>query len=125
LDAAVEFIVDLSIAGLANDHPALEKAREDFAEDASDATDVDLVAREDGGARGGKGFLQEYALIPTGPSAAWAIVQLVKLWLNRDRSRTVRITIKRPGQEPMTIEATGDGLADTSLEQVVHSALKR
>jgi hypothetical protein len=121
--STVDVTVQLKIAGLSDDHSAFQAATREFASDARQMRDVTLKER-DVGSPGGKGFLQEFALIPSGPSAAWAVVQLVKLWIGRDRRRSIQVTIKRPGKEPIVVEASGDSLSQQTLDKAIHDALQ-
>lgn len=119
-----DVVVRLKVAELKSNHPALEAATQEFVSDARKTRHVNVVER-DVDSPGGKGFLQEFALIPSGPSAAWAVVTLVKLWLGRDRRRSVQITIKNPGQDPVIVEATGDSISLQTFEKVIYETLGR
>jgi hypothetical protein len=121
---AVDFSVQLEVAGLDPDHPAFEAAMNEFMADARDATEFEVsehnaVSHENKG-----GVLQELVLTASaGPSSAVAVVQLVKLWLRRDRHRSIEVTIQQEGKEPVTVEANGDNLSLDAFEKVVNKSL--
>jgi hypothetical protein len=121
---AVDFLVQLEVAGLDPDHPAFEAAMDEFTADARDATEL-KVSERNAVSHGNKGgVLQELVLTASaGPSSAVAVVQLVKLWLRRDRHRSIHVTIRQEGKKPVTVEASGDNLSLDAFEKVVNKSL--
>lgn len=122
----VDFLVQLRVAGLDHDHPAFEAAMEEFSADARDAVEL-KVAERNAVSHGSKGgVLQELVLTASAaPSSAVAVVQLVKLWLRRDRHRSINVTIRQEGKKPVTVEASGDMLSLDSFEKIVNKALEK
>lgn len=85
-----------------------------------------LTAREEAAAPSSpsaKGGITELVLGPSTASAAWAVVKLARLWLERDRRRTISITVRQPGREPVEIEGSGENLSLDVLARTVELAL--
>jgi hypothetical protein len=54
-----------------------------------------------------------------------AIVQLFRLWLERDKRRSVEVTINRPGAaEPTVIQVTGEQVSLDVLTAALHAAVE-
>jgi hypothetical protein len=111
--------------GLSRGHPAANQAAEEFYADIRTLSGVAIKERDEAGPPqpGDKGVLQQVLLSPESASAAWAVVKVVKLWLSRDRRRTLTVKVNRPGREPLTIEASGDSISMQALEGAVHVAV--
>jgi Effector Associated Constant Component 1 len=123
ISMTIDFLVQL-VPGLDQDHPAFEAAMEEFTRDARDAVEFKVAERSaiSHGSKGG--VLQELVLTASAtPSSAVAMVQLVKLWLKRDRHRSIQVTIRQEGKEPVTVEASGDTLSLDSFEKIVTKTL--
>jgi hypothetical protein len=119
----VELRVVPSVEGLDKGHPALEAAVDEFYDDLRELSGVKIQERDAETAQSGsKGALQHLVLDPDGPAAAWATVKMAKLWLSRDRQRSLSVTIDGPGQEPRTITASGDIVSTEALERAIRDA---
>jgi hypothetical protein len=120
----VDLFIQLEVGGLDPDHPAHEVAMDEFMADAREAAELE-VSERNAASHGSKGgVLQELVLtVSAAPSSAVAVVQLVKLWLRRDRHRSIHVTIRQEGEEPVTVEATGDSLSLDAFEKIVNKAL--
>ncbi|MGW4222587.1 effector-associated constant component EACC1 [Streptomyces bauhiniae] len=118
---SVKIGIRTEVVGLAADHPVTQEALDEFA---SDAREVPGLSVEEGGtpASGAKGGVSELILAPGAPSAAWAVVALVKLWLRRDRSRSMTITIRREGDDPLTVTVSGEQISTQALETGITKA---
>ena len=79
------------------------------------------VTEEDAPSTGHKGGLTDLVIALGGPSLVAGVVTTLRLWLSRDRRRTLTIRAARPGEEPVWIEIAGDNLA----ERTVHEAVQR
>jgi Effector Associated Constant Component 1 len=124
ISVTIDFLVQLRVADLDHDHPAFEAAMEEFTTDARDAVEFKVTERSavSHGSKGG--VLQELVLTASAtPSSAVAVVQLVKLWLKRDRHRSIQVTIRQAGKESMIVEASGDTLSLDSFEKIVNKTL--
>jgi hypothetical protein len=116
--------------GIKADHPAHEQSIEELLSELHGLPGVAITKRDrthHGSA--GKGVLQEIFLIPGGTTAALGAVKIIKvkiikLWLSRDRRRSIDITISRADSEPLTIHASGDNLSLEALEGTFRQALK-
>jgi len=112
------------VKGLAKGHPARSDATDELVRDLQEIPGIGLqessAITEPGS---GKGGLQDLVLAPGTASAAWAVVKIIKLWLARDRRRTINISITRPGEQAMVVEASGENLSHQTLESVMREAL--
>jgi hypothetical protein len=87
--------------------------------------EVGGVARERRPVDGGKGFDLASIVLSLGSAGAFtATVELVKSWLSRDRSRSVRLSWSETG-EVREVELKGSDLDDASFDEIVRSAAQR
>jgi hypothetical protein len=86
--------------------------------------EVGTVSRQRAPAEGSKGALDSIILSLTSAGALTASVELLKSWLARDRSRSVKVTWSADGalQE---LELSGTGVDDAAFEQVVQAVAKQ
>ena len=83
------------------------------------------VERERRPVDGGKGFDLASIVLSLGSAGAYtATVELVKSWLSRDRSRSVRLSWSETG-EVREVELKGSDLDDASFDEIVRSAAQR
>ena len=83
------------------------------------------VERERRPVDGGKGFDLASIVLSLGSAGAFtATVELVKSWLSRDRSRSVRLSWSETG-EVREVELKGSDLDDASFDEIVRSAAQR
>jgi hypothetical protein len=83
------------------------------------------VERERRPVDGGKGFELASIVLSLGSAGAFtATVELVKSWLSRDRSRSVRLSWSETG-EVREVELKGSDLDDASFDEIVRSAAQR
>jgi hypothetical protein len=118
--------VQLGMLGLPGDHPAQLQGTDEFLHDIHDEIGITVKDRAVSPANGtrAKGGLPEILLTPGSASAAWALVRIVKLWLARDRRRTIDITLSGPGEESFTVQASGENLSVDALEGAVRKVLE-
>jgi hypothetical protein len=93
----------------------------------ADELDQELgnVERERRPVDGGKGFDLASIVLSLGSAGAFtATVELVKSWLSRDRSRSVRLSWSETG-EVREVELKGSDLDDASFDEIVRSAAQR
>jgi hypothetical protein len=125
MSTQVQMQVELTIDGLSKDHSARMQAVEEFLSDVDDEPGVVVKQQETTAQESlSKGGIQELILAPGSASALWAIVRITKLWLARDRRRTIDLSISRPGSEPLTVHASGENLSLETLESTVRRALE-
>ncbi|HUC25231.1 MAG TPA: hypothetical protein VMA73_21185 [Streptosporangiaceae bacterium] len=116
--------VDLDLKGLAKDHPAQLHAAEELVNDLQEIPGIRLqVSSAVTELRSSKGVLQDLVLAPGTASGAWVVVNIVKLWLARDRRRTINIRIAQDGGRTMVVEASGESLSHQALESAMREAL--
>lgn len=124
MEQRTELTVRLEVAGIDPDHPLAEQAYEEFTEDAYSVAGLRVEERGTP-VVGQKGVLTELALILAAPRSGSAVVNLLKLWLERDQRRSVEVTVTQPGQEPFTVRASGEkislGVLEGSLKTAVQS----
>jgi hypothetical protein len=125
MSTQVQIQVELGTDGVPKDHPAHMQAAEEFLSDVHD--EPGLVVKQESAATQRslrKGGIQDLVLAPGSAGAAWAVVRITKLWLARDRRRTIDLSISRPGSEPLTVHASGESVSLEALENTVRRALE-
>ncbi|MGV9212778.1 effector-associated constant component EACC1 [Micromonospora sp. RB23] len=70
---------------------------------------------------GRKGQWTELVIALGGPSVVAGAVTAMRMWLSRDRRRSLTLTAWRAGEDPLRIEISGDNVA----ERTVHEAVQR
>jgi len=73
---------------------------------------------------GTKGSLTELAYVVASPSGAAALVAAWRLWLNRDRRRTLKVRMDDESGSSM-LEVTGEAVSLSALQRAIDSALRR
>ncbi|KAB1948565.1 hypothetical protein F8271_02210 [Micromonospora sp. ALFpr18c] len=103
--------------------PADEPLQAATAELVADLREVDglRVTEEDTPAVGQKGQWTDLVIALGGPSVVAGAVTVFRLWLGRDRRRSLTLTAWRAGADPLRIEISGDNVA----ERTVHEAVQR
>ena len=120
----LEMQVELGVDGVAGGHPAYLQAAEEFVHDIREQPGIAVAERAAAAPpSGAKGAVQELILAPGTATLALAAVKIMKLWLSRDRRRTIDININRPGSEPVTLHASGEHISLDVLEETVRRAL--
>lgn len=117
-DARVEF----DLAGLRSDHPAAQVALTELLDDLR--TDPRLKAREEPTTIGaGKGLAVELIVSLGTSGSVAAVVRILKLWLQRDRRRSLRVTMRTPAGETI-VSVEGDQISTATLARALESAAK-
>ncbi|MCX5117240.1 hypothetical protein OG992_08600 [Micromonospora sp. NBC_00362] len=111
------------LPGLSTLTPDDEPLQAASAELVMDLREVDgLRATEEGiPVVGRKGQWTELVIALGGPSVVAGAVTAMRLWLSRDRRRSLTLTASRAGEDPLRIEISGDNVA----ERTVHEAVQR
>lgn len=118
-----EVTVRLGVAGIDPDHPLAQHAYEEFTEDA-DAV-AGLVTEERATPLAGqKGAFTELVLILSTRGAGNGVINLIKLWLERDQKRSVELTVTKPGEEPFTVRGSGEKISLDLLEETLKAAIE-
>jgi hypothetical protein len=120
----VQMRVELGMGGLPKGHLAYIQAAEEFLHDVQNepgiAVEENNADRQSSSTKGG---VQELLLAPGSAGIALAAVRIMKLWLSRDRRRTIDISITRPGSEPLTVHASGESISLETLENAVRRTM--
>lgn len=118
IDASIE----VRLAGIGPEHPAAQTASGELLADL--ARVPRLHAREDvTSVEGDKGGSLE-VLVTLGTSGTIAgLVQVVKLWLNRDRRRSLRVSVRNTA-DGSTIELEGEEISVAALTEALSSTIK-
>ena len=78
---------------------------------------------------GSKGPLTELVISVSASGGAASLVKLVRIWLARDRRRSLKVTIQTTGTQAtgtlMTYEISGDGVSDETLRHALEAAARR
>jgi hypothetical protein len=115
--------VSVGISGLDNHHQAVGLAFSELVNDVNEYPE--LIVDTTGSVEAGKkGWLEDTIFTVTSAGGAATLVQLVKLWLQRDRKRSLRVTVNRPGEDPFVVEAGGDNMSVDGLKFAVEETLK-
>lgn len=111
------------LAALPNDHSALRLAESELRADLHDAgADVRempvTVANT-------KGWQTDLVLSLSGPAAIAGAVQVFRVWMSRDRRRTLTV-LRRERQDGSTeVTIRGDAVSDETLRVVLEQALNQ
>lgn len=116
MSTELEFAVELSVDGVDNHHPSVEKAGGELVADLRDAPGVQVSIRRHA-TEGAKGVL-ETVLIMVLPVAIPAAIRVFHLWLGQDRDRSMSVTIKTEDGSSKTFEVDGKNI---SLEPLQHA----
>jgi hypothetical protein len=116
-----DVLVEFDLAGLRSDHPAAQVAHRELLADLR--TDPRLEAREQSGQiAAGKGLPVELIVSLGGTSGALAAVaRILKLWLQRDRRRSVKVSVRTPAGETI-VSVEGDQISTETLAKALESA---
>lgn len=124
LSQDLSLAVELSADGLEPTHRAHQAAVQDFIDFTNETPGVHLsrVPVEPSG--GTKGAWEQLVLEVASPSGAAAVVALFRLWLHRDRKRSVRVTIRTDDRPPVEVEANGESISLDALKAAIEAAFK-
>ncbi|MET7737737.1 hypothetical protein ABZT02_41535 [Streptomyces sp. NPDC005402] len=121
--SSIELVVQLAVEGVDPDHPLVEQAQAEFREDADDVAGL-LVEERVAPVAGDKGALTELALLFTSSRVGSAVVNLIKVWLERDQKRSVEVTVTKPGEQPFNVRASGEKISLSVLEESLKAAVQ-
>jgi len=79
------------------------------------------------GSPGSKGVSQDlvWQLAPSAPVVAGALVRAWRLWLQRDRRRSLRVTLNESGAPKREILVDGENISLETLESAIGAVLDR
>ncbi|MBD0673998.1 effector-associated constant component EACC1 [Streptomyces sp. CBMA156] len=125
MSSGTSLAVALSIEGLDAGHPAVEQAYAELLDDARavPGLTVDERMAPVQGRKGGE--LANLLLVPGGSAVVVAVARIFRLWLQRDRARSLSVTVSRAGSEDVTVQASGEAVSIEALERGIQQALER
>ncbi|MEU2775942.1 hypothetical protein ABZ646_24160 [Streptomyces sp. NPDC007162] len=119
------FAVTLSIDGLESQHPAVEEAFAEFVHSARAVPGL-AVTEESIPSPHSKGSgLSDLLLLPGTPAVAVAVARMFRLWLQRDRARSIAVTVRQAGREVLSVEASGEAVSIDALERSINQTLEQ
>ena len=111
--------IDIKLEGLEPAHPATQAALEELLTDLRSASELRPEQRGLS-EKGSKGAVVEL-IVSLGTSGSIAgLVRIVQLWLNRDRRRSLTVSVRdEPGETVISIE--GDAISTETLSDAMRS----
>ena len=118
-----EVVINVHLPGVDPGHSASQAALGELLEDLR--TIPSLLARErDLPAHGGvKGPLTEPVVSVSASGGIAALVKLARIWLSRDRKRSLRVTVQ-VAEHATTYEISGDGISVETLRDALDAAVR-
>jgi hypothetical protein len=121
-----EITVDADIRGIDRAHPAFQGAWGELLADLRAtpglrAQERDVAAEK---AVREKGWETELIVGLTGTGTVTGLVQALKLWLGRDRRRSVKVTVRSDGHEA-SYEIAGENISTGTLQAALDVAVQR
>jgi hypothetical protein len=121
-----EINVDADIRGIDRAHPAFQRAWGELLADLRAtpglrAQERDLTAET---ATRAKGWETELIVGLTGTGTVTGLVQALKIWLSRDRRRSITVTVRSDGQEA-SYEIAGENISTGALQAALDVAVQR
>jgi hypothetical protein len=123
LSNGIELSVELALEGLEPSHRAHEAAAQEFAEYVRETPGVAVVDAPAQTTEASKGSWEPLVISIASPTSI-AVIRMFRLWLQRDRRRSVKVKIRSGGQPPVEVEADGENVSLQALQSAVESALK-
>jgi hypothetical protein len=112
-------VLDIGFAGIELDHPAAQAGIGELVADLQSA--AELTVREGAVAGSGwKGASIELIVSLGAPGTLAALVRIVKLWLGRDRRRSIILSV-RNGPEGAVITIEGEEVSVDTLTDALNS----
>ena len=121
MSQTIKLSVELALEGLERTHRAHEAAVHELTEYAHETPGVAVVEATGEATDGAKGSWEPLVLSVASPTATVAIF---RLWLQRDRRRSVKVKIHSGKQAPVEVEADGENISLHALQSAVEAALK-
>jgi hypothetical protein len=119
----IEVLIELEVGELTPSDPAYRVAGQDFISFARHSSDIRLIESPEAGKSSSKGTWDQLLLSVASPSAAAAAVALFRLWLQRDRRRSIKVEIRAAGSNPIQMTAEGDNVSLDVLQKALTSTL--
>ena len=116
--------IELRIEGLRPTDRAHQVAAQDFVEYVRETRGVQLSKTRADGLAGIKGGLDQIAIELASPATMTGLVAVLRLWLRRDRKRSVHVKVTTSDTKTVEAEASGEGISLDALKSALETALK-
>jgi hypothetical protein len=123
LSNGIELVVELTPGDLEPSHRAHGTAVQEFMDYAHETPGVVVVDTPATTGEASKGSWEPIVLAIASPTSV-AIVRMFRLWLQRDRARSVKVKICSGEQPSVEVEAKGENVSLRALQDTVEAALK-
>lgn len=100
----------------------VDRARQDLRNDLSDHQELPSSTRYNSDASS-KGALQDILVTVDGPATIVALSQLLKLWLGRDRKRSVTITLEDGAARAKVLTIDATSASDQAMAGAIEAAI--
>jgi hypothetical protein len=118
-----EVVINVHLPGVDPGHPASQAALGELLEDLRTIPSLRARERDLPADSGSKGPLTELVVSVSASGGVAALVKLARIWLGRDRKRSLRVTVQDAGQET-TYEISGDGISVGTLRDALDAAVR-
>lgn len=122
-----EITVDADIRGIDRAHPAFQGAWGELLADLRATPGLRAQERDvttESATQAKKGWETELIVGLTGTGTVTGLVQAFKLWLGRDRRRSVTVTV-RSGEQEISYEIAGENISTGTLQAALDVAVQR
>ncbi len=113
--------VEPSVEGLEPTERAHQAAIQDLVDFVDETSGVAVVSVPADPTPLTKGSWEPLLLSVGSPTA---VVAVIRLWLRRDRRRSVKVRVALPDADPVEIEASGEAISLSGLQSALESAVK-
>ena len=118
-----EVVIDTYVHGVTPDHSAAQIAREELLKVLADFPELRATQRAVKSSSLAKSLISELVLSVTTSGSLAALVRVARLWLGRDRHRTLKVTVRADGKET-TYDITGDNVSIDTLRHALEAAVQ-
>jgi hypothetical protein len=119
----IEVVMDVQLPGVDPAHPAFQGAVGELLADLRTVPALRARERDVPAERGSKGPLTELALSVSASGGMAALVRIVRIWLDRDRKRSLKVTVTTT-KKTKTYDISGDGVSVETLKQALNAAIR-
>jgi hypothetical protein len=118
-----EVIIDVHLPGVDPGHSAFQAALGELLEDLSTVPSLRARERQLPTAAGSKGLLTELAVSVPASGGIAALVRIVRIWLDRDRKRSLKVTVQTT-KNTTTYDISGDSISVKTLRDALEAAVR-
>jgi hypothetical protein len=117
-----EASLEVYLMGSAPDHTSAQAAAADLRADLQSAPQLRARERHES-VTGKKGAAVDLVVTLGASGSVGTLVKIVQLWLNRDRRRSLTVSV-RNGDKETTISVDGDAISANALTEALNSAVR-